>query len=636
MKKNGIAKKLLLFSLIAVMMLTMQGMSVLAGAEQPESQPETLEGQPEEQSEISERQSVSQNELPGVQSVSQNGLSERQSVSQNGLPKLQAGNQSDAGIMSATVETLTPDILKKCIVPAQNPQGVTVNLFDYWQDWQGSGKNPEKEVMHDYWVDDSKSQSVTTYNLGISQGHLLRFGYRDNGECSYCNDSNDLELDNYGAWNQYNQSYGNNAISGKEGQLYPGIVQNRLGTDGFPKLNFGNITDNSKFGQYAAAGNEEYLKHKEESLAYLFSLDKSYPYRDVYTNVMGLFQQDSDGYYRYDSTKNFASYDIGSNSFILYNSPGVAKEKDNAAGQAEFCGQFFPFNTAQQVFDKYILDTNGNYRLTYDGPLRKDDDTDDIKASYAVTYGNNSYIKCYAPVLNHYLGMTLEVTFLQPENGLVNGKPMTFEFSGDDDVWIFIDDVLVADLGGLHDAYSLKIDFYTGNVYVERNGAPYNMDGTLLTSFKSVYGDVLNPGGVAFNNNTFADNTSHTLKMFYLERGHMASNLSLSFNIQNVNTGLVNTMNQDGSDSENAETEPYSEEDAVKVEESILPAADTTVTDSVGMPQTGDDSMIWWWAVLCIASFIGICAVVCNLILVRRKQKKIITEGKRRKHSSRK
>ena len=70
--------------------------------------------------------------------------------------------------------------------------------------------------------------------------------------------------------------------------------------------------------------------------------------------------------------------------------------------------------------------------------------------------------------------MSMSAAFAQPQNGIVDGSPMVFEFNGDDDMWVFIDGVLVLDIGGCHDARSGSINFQTGDVNVQ-GVAPTNI-----------------------------------------------------------------------------------------------------------------------------------------------------------------
>lgn len=65
--------------------------------------------------------------------------------------------------------------------------------------------------------------------------------------------------------------------------------------------------------------------------------------------------------------------------------------------------------------------------------------------------------------------MTMSAKFIQPKDGKINGNNMVFEFSGDDDVWVYIDGVLVLDIGGIHNSVSGSIDFAEGTVKVGSN-----------------------------------------------------------------------------------------------------------------------------------------------------------------------
>ena len=155
-------------------------------------------------------------------------------------------------------------------------------------------------------------------------------------------------------------------------------------------------------------------------------------------------------------------------------------------------------------------------------------------------------------------GMTAYAKFMQPKEGkLVDDSPMTFNFTGDDDLWLFVDGMLVLDIGGIHDAASGSINFVTGVVTIVSNK-------TTTTTLQALFTQALRDQGksdaeitawmesnmVKASNGsytTFKNYTSHEMNMYYFERGHYGSNCKLDFNLVTLDSSHI----QIGKETEN-------------------------------------------------------------------------------------
>ena len=342
--------------------------------------------------------------------------------------------------------------------------------------------------LFDYWVvngDNDKSVNINNNNGNDNTG---------------INKGHQLKF-NGGAGSGINKWTGRSGIGGF-GRLQ--FVKNTL-VDGYPSIKAGTYTSYNTSGTYT-----------DESLAYLFNNDSQVNGKAVYNNVKGLFQL-KDGYYVYDSygsDGNYAVYNSTTNSYDVYNKAGVYKDSVSDANR----GQFFPFDSADKVFEE----RNGQL-----SPI-------------GITDGTNDK-------LNHHFGMSMTTEFVQPKEGKTTDlKDMVFKFSGDDDVWVYIDGVLVGDLGGIHEKATLEINFATGEVKVGHvdgaNGTKKEIEKTnIKAKFEDAGADTTN-----FSGNTFCNSTKHTLSFFYLERGAGASNMSLKFNLTTLPSSEVEKVDQNG------------------------------------------------------------------------------------------
>lgn len=239
------------------------------------------------------------------------------------------------------------------------------------------------------------------------------------------------------------------------------------------------------------------LDPSTRSLAYLFSPGDHAV--TAYSPGNTILQKSGNRYF-YDSQQNAVDYDVDANLFRLRS---YAERNSTTAGSAlpdgSLYGDFLPF--------------------TYTG---------------GQLAGENYHIA--SADVDYWFGMTMEVDFFQTKDGKLEGEDMIFHFSGDDDVWVFVDDVLVLDLGGTHGTATGSINFSTGEVvqYLSWNGGT---EASSTTSFPTTIRDCFTAAGAVPNGGwneagtSLADYTEHTLKFFYLERGAAVANCKLDFRL---------------------------------------------------------------------------------------------------------
>ncbi len=329
---------------------------------------------------------------------------------------------------------------------------------------------------------------VTADTSGLLTINLFDYGPEDQLDREANNNSNPanagvnvnhaLKFFSYGK----NVGTGINDFTGNS-SVRPGIVADRLGDDGFPYLDTANSEVNSP-----------------ESLGYLFG-GTAHNGVTPYNGLNHLFTLDDDGYYHYDSNDNYAYYNSagGNKDFTVYSKTFPEEGADD-----KFFGVgFFPFDE----YNEYYNCIHGKNGFEYWNPHTNGTD----KAGH----------------YNHHFGMSLSGTFVMPPDGQYNGKDVTYEFSGDDDMWVFIDGVLILDVGGIHNPAHGSINFTTGVVTV---------NGEEQTGLKDKYKQVT---GKDWDDSAFSQ---HDFRVFYMERGGMYSNLELTYNLpltQKTETGDI-------------------------------------------------------------------------------------------------
>lgn len=221
--------------------------------------------------------------------------------------------------------------------------------------------------------------------------------------------------------------------------------------------------------------------------------------KTIYTNVGLPFQYDkTTNYYTFNSNKMSAHFTdkkpAGSNTDLTYSTSPQTITDLSAQGKSDKAS-WLPFNK-----DASVTTSNATY----------------------------------------HFGMQAVIPFSMTANGKMNAADeksadIKFDFSGDDDVWVFVDGKLVLDIGGIHNEMAGTMNFATNEWKVLKSTDNTNkatagdMNDQKMTG--QLFNDKNGKGVLGTDRETFAATTSHTLTVFYLERGAGASNCKIRFNL---------------------------------------------------------------------------------------------------------
>lgn len=309
------------------------------------------------------------------------------------------------------------------------------------------------------------------------------------------------------------------------------------------------------------------------SLKYLFS-NGTYATKKNEKSINGLFiYDDNTGAYTFNSRKNHAQFNPDDDTFTLYEqiitsnvfwypfgnflpfndivtqcTQASAINRDYiqtiaASAQAKYNGgSGSEYNTLYTALTKFIslmdeaypkgwgaAQAINDYFNSKSGP--GDADKTDFDFAAETELLNNIYSIDFDEATDFYFGMEMKMNFMQPKGGLTgkDGKqPMVFYFTGDDDVWVYIDNTLFLDLSGIHRHVGGEIDFVNGEV--KYYGLDVNTGDVATTPYKTVEFSELVDAKQLNDKGTFVDYSQHSFNFYYMERGAGSGVCRMNFN----------------------------------------------------------------------------------------------------------
>lgn len=384
---------------------------------------------------------------------------------------------------------------------------VNTTLYDYYSDYELNGYNRDNYQATSIYTDRiyqpfrQLDQALSYYyysNGAIDPLYTGNFQNYDDGSTHFSQIANSLNLFGYNNTNKF--YYENNSMWGIDGKE---LKTSQSATQGLVarQLNKGRLEIKTDRGTVLSPYfNEDFLNGHNLKNAVLGKV-----YNDVSFPLIKESKESS------TDKKYEAEY------WVFDSAKEDAANKNLQLKRDASTGKYFLQSTEEGVHGQ-TAENNNN--VTHD-------------ANYFPL--NTSAQSGNACKLNYGFGQKFDLKFKLTDDGTVVGKnpknqadttniPIEFNFSGDDDVWVFIDGQLVLDVGGDHGVVSGTIDFKDkkATVYGVKNSTGSGRADSNVYNFSEILPN--------------ADNTKeHTLTMFYMERGLWESNMSISFNFPDEN-----------------------------------------------------------------------------------------------------
>lgn len=449
-------------------------------------------------------------------------------------PKDTTPRDAEKGKSTGTKVVDVVDIASVPFTEEANTKYVTSTLYDYYTDYELNGMNRDKYgeykgASHRNWVTFREfDQALSDYYQDADAQYPLYTGHFQPAEGTNFSDiASTLNLFGYNNVKRFmainNSQYNEDQSNGKEhyDYAYQGLVANTTNADGAPLLN------KTKSATVEPHFNKDFLLGENSKNAKLGEVYENVKF--PFTKKENLFNDDTGVDYWYFDSKDTTLYlkqDSGQNSDSKY---FLQKSTDNR--------------------DRSLnVDALSN---------------PSSKIRYGYFPFNETATSGVASTYNYGFGTKLQMDFTLTDDGMVetnktgeDGKKektnIKFFFSGDDDVWVFIDGKLALDVGGAHGKVSGLLEFGEVDTKEGKKNSVTAYVSRVKKGGTAKNNDIDEKGGspvktVKYNGENidfYAKNTNlepldkgqkHTLTMYYMERGMWESNMAVAFNFPDNN-----------------------------------------------------------------------------------------------------